>query len=124
MDGTIAGFVRELIRTAPGPPKSVQLELDTEDIHGTFEALLMIMTELLKTWYAPPISIGTISEEHLALMIGYYSSFGFRFDLQVEDTPLVLRINNKMYLQQTRLDTMKFQMANAGKLYTVRFLVL
>jgi hypothetical protein len=124
MDGSIAGFVRELLRTTPGPQKSVQLELDTEDIHGIFEALLMIMTELLKTWYAPPISIGTISEEHLALMIGYYASFGFGFDLHVDDTPLVLRINNKMYLQQTRLDAMKFQMAHAGKLYTVRFLVL
>jgi hypothetical protein len=118
---SLQGFVRELLRTPPGQPGSVQLELDTEDVHGMFEAMLIIMTEMLKTWYQPPISIGTISPTHLVQLIAYYASFGMHFDLQVEDIPPVLRINNKLYLQESRLETMKFQMSHGGKLYTVRF---
>lgn len=120
--GTLQGFVRELLRAPPGQPNSVQLALDAEDVQGKFEAMLIIMTEMLKSWYAPPISIGTISPAHLTQLIGYYASFGIRFDLQVEDTPAVLHINNKMYLQESRLEAMKFQMSHAGKLYTVRFI--
>ena len=122
--GTLQGFVRELLRTPPGAPNSVQLELDAGDTKGMFEALLIIMTEILKAWYPPPISIGSISAEHLVRMISYYASFGMRFDLQEEEIPAVLRINNRMYLQESRLETMKFQMSHAGKLYTVRFLSL
>jgi hypothetical protein len=119
---SLHGFVRELLRTPPGAANSIQLELDTEDVHGMFEALLIIMTEMLKAWYPPPISIGSISAEHLVHLIAYYASFGIRFDLQEENIPAVLRINNRMYLQESRLEAMKFQMSHAGKLYTVRFL--
>ncbi len=122
--GTLQGFVRQLLCTPPGAPNSVQLELDTEDTKGMFEALLIIMTEMLKAWYSPPISIGSISAEHLVRLIAYYASFGIRFDLQEEEIPAVLRINNRMYLQESRLEAMKFQMSHAGKLYTVRFLSL
>lgn len=120
--GTIQGFVRELLRTAPGTPHSVQLEFDTEDVHGMFEALLIIMTEILKSWYPPPISIGSVSRDHLQRIIAYYASFGINFSLFEEEIPAVLRINNKMYLQESRLEAMKFQMSHGRKLYTVRFL--
>jgi hypothetical protein len=119
--GSIQGFVRELLRTPPGPQHSVQLELDAGDTHGMFEAMLLIMTEILKSWYPPPISIGTISPEHLTRLIGYYASFGIKFDLQVDEVPPVLRINNKMYLNESRLEAMKFQMSHGSNLYTVRF---
>jgi hypothetical protein len=122
--GSIQGFVRELLRTPPGASHSIQLELDAGDVHGMFEALLIIMTEILKSWYPPPISIGSISSEHLALLIRYYASFGIQFNLHEEEIPSVLRINNKMYLQESRLETMKFQMSHADKLYTVGFIVL
>jgi hypothetical protein len=122
--GSIQSFVRELLRAPPGAPHSVQLEMDTGDVHGMFEALLLIMTEILKSWYPPPISIGSISSEHLVRLIGYYASFGINFSLLEEDIPPVLRINNKTYLQESRLEVMKFQMSHGSKLYTVRFLPL
>lgn len=122
--GSIQSFVHELLRTPPGAPHSVQLEMDTGDVHGMFEALLIIMTEILKSWYPPPISIGAISSEHLVRLIAYYASFGINFSLFEEDIPPVLRINNKTYLQESRLENMKFQMSHGSKLYTVRFLPL
>lgn len=122
--GTLQGFVRELLRTPPGAPQSIQLELDTADVHGMFEALLIIMTEILKSWYPPPISIGSISADNLVRLISYYASFGIRFDLHEEEIPRVLRINNKMYLQESRLEAMKFQMSHGSKVYTVQFVPL
>jgi hypothetical protein len=121
--GTIQAFVRELLRTPPGPPNSVQLEMDTEDVHGMFEAMLIIMTEILKSWYPPPISIGAISPENLVRLIGYYASFGIKFDLQADEVPPVLRVDNKSYLRESRLEAMKFQMSHGAYLYTVRFVL-
>jgi hypothetical protein len=120
--GSIQSFVHELLRAPPGAPHSVQLEMDTGDVHGMFEALLIIMTEVLKAWYPPPISLGTISGERLLSLIAYFASFGINFNLLEEDIPRVLRINNKTYTQESRLENMKFQMSHGNKLYTVRFI--
>jgi hypothetical protein len=120
--GSIQSFVHELLRAPPGAPHSVQLEMDTGDVHGMFEALLIIMTEVLKAWYPPPISLGAISGDHLVRLIAYYASFGINFNLLEEDIPRVLRINNKTYTQESRLENMKFQMSHGNKLYTVRFI--
>lgn len=123
MSGDLQTFVRELLRAPPGSPNSVQLEFDSCP-QGMFEAFLIIMTEILKSWYPPPISIGSISPEHLTKLVAYYASFGVRFDLTIDDVPAVLRINNKTYLQESRLEAMKFQMSHGDKLYTVRFRIM
>ena len=122
MSSEIQEFVNQLLRGEPGEPHSVQLELDTEgDVHGLFEALLLIMTEMLKHWYAPPITIGRISPSDLHKMIGYFASFGIQITVNSEEIPRVFRLNNSMYLQQSRLEDMKFQMSDGSRLYTVRF---
>jgi hypothetical protein len=118
----IVDFVEELLKKPHGPPNSIQFEVDTDgDVHGLFEVLLLTMTEILKTWYAPPITLSLISEEDLARLIGYFASFGITFDLTVEDIPPVLHINNKEYLRKDRLEEMRFRMSAGDKLYTVRF---
>jgi len=118
----IVDFVEELLKKPPGHPNSIQFEVDTDgDVHGLFEVLLLTMTEILKTWYTPPITLSLISEEDLARLIGYFASFGITFDLQIEDIPPVLHINNKEYLRKERLADMRFRMASADKLYSVRF---
>jgi len=118
----IVDFVEELLKKPPGPPNSIQFEVDTDgDVHGLFEVLLITMTEILKTWYAPPITIALISEEDLARIVGYFASFGIAFDFNVEEEPPVLHINNKEYLRKDRLEDMRFRVAAGGKLYTVRF---
>jgi len=121
----IRTFVNTLLESPPGKPHSVQLDIDTDgDVPALFEVQLMIMTEILTRWYAPPITIHAISEEDLARLIAYFASFGIRFQLTVEPEPRVLAIRNRAYIQQSRLEDMKFQMAHNNQLYTVRFSIL
>lgn len=125
MASEIPLFVNKLLETPPGKPRSVQLEIDTGgDMPAFFEVQLMIMTEVLKRWYAPPISISTVSEEDLSRLIGYFASFGIDFKLTVEPEPRLLAIRNRAYIQQSRLEDMKFQVAHSNNLYTVRFSTL
>jgi len=118
----IIEFVAELLKKPPGPPNSVQFEIDTDgDVQALFEVLLITMTEILKTWYPPPITIALISDEDVARIKAYFASFSLKFHFNVEDLEGELRINNKEYLKKTRLEDMNFRVAAAKKLYTVRF---
>jgi hypothetical protein len=121
MSDTIDAFVDKLLQTSAGAPYSVQLEIDTEDTHGMFEVLLLIMTQILKKWYPPPITIGLVSDEDFLRLTEYFASFGMKITLNVKEVPRVLRLNNRDYLEQSRLEEMKFQMVHLDKLYTVNF---
>lgn len=118
----ITGFVTRLLETEPGAPNSVQLVVDTDgDTQAMFEVQLLIMTEILKKWYQPPIKISSIQECDLGKLIAYFASFGIVFELTVAPIPAVFRLNNREYLQKSRLEDMKFQMTDNDQLYTVRF---
>jgi hypothetical protein len=121
MSDTVDAFVDKLLQTSAGAPYSVQLEIDTEDTHGMFEVLLLIMTQILKKWYPPPITIGLVSDEDFLRLTEYFASFGMKIKLDVREVPRVLRLNNRDYLEQSRLEEMKFQMVHVDKLYTVNF---
>ena len=121
----VTRFVESLLASTPGAPRSVQLEMDTGgDVQGMFEVLLLIMTEILKRWYAPPISVSNIADEDLVRLIGYFASFGIKFNLNIREVPRVLHLNNREYLQKSRLEDMKFQVVNGVQLYTVTFSML
>jgi len=125
MSSEILTFVNKLLETPPGKPHSVQLEIDTAgDVPAFFEVMLMIMTEILKRWYSPPISISIVSQEDLARLVAYFASFSVDFKLTVEPEPRILAIRNRAYIQQSRLEDMKFQVAHKDHLYTVRFSTL
>jgi hypothetical protein len=125
MSSEIVQFVEQLLKTPAGTPYSVQLMVDTDgDVHAFFEALLLIMTEILKKWYKPPITISAVSHEDLGRLIDYFASFGVKFRLDVSPVPRVLRLNNREYLNKSRLDDMKFQMVHSDNLYTVTFSML
>ena len=118
----IVDFVAELLKKPPGPPNSIQFEIDTDgDIQALFEALLITMTEILKTWYPPPITIALISDEDVARIKAYFASFSLQFHFNVEELEEELRINNKEYLQKSKLEDMRFRVVASRKLYTVRF---
>jgi len=118
----IVEFVAELLKKPPGPPNSVQFEIDTDgDVQALFEVLLITMTEILKSWYPPPITIALISDEDVARIKAYFASFSLKFNFNVEELVGELRINNKMYLQQSKLEDMYFRVVGGGKIYTVRF---
>jgi len=115
-------FVEHLLEKPPGIPNSIQFEIDTDgDVAALFEVLLLIMTGILKTWYPPPISIATISQEDLARLTAYFASFGIEFRLAVDTAWTTLAVNNREYLTQSRLEDMRFRVARGGSLYTVRF---
>lgn len=123
----IQAFVNRLVETEPAATKSIRLEIDTNnDTHALFEVLLMIMIELLKKWYSPPITITTIRPEHLIKLQKYFASFGIEFYLVVHDHPSVIRIHNKDYLQKTKLEDMKFKMYDRenDQLFSVHFLCI
>ena len=118
----IVEFVAELLKKPPGPPNSVQFEIDTDgDVQALFEVLLITMTEILKSWYPPPITIALISDEDVARIKAYFASFSLKFHFNVEELAEELRINNKEYLQKSKLEDMRFRVSGGGKLYTVRF---
>ena len=118
----IRNFVDTLLARPPQAPNSLQLEIDTDgDPCSLFEVLLMIMTDILKRWYAPPITISNITPEDGGRLAAYFASFGIAFHFGSEEEPRVLRINNREYLQQSRLEDMKFKVAHGGRVYTVAF---
>ena len=122
MADSIKPFVDKLLATKPGPIQSIELEIDTDgDVHGLFEVLLMIMTEILKAWYPPPITIGMISEEDLVRLIDYFASFGIKFSLEVLPETRARVVSNRDYLKKSRLQDMTFQMSHNVNRYTVRF---
>ena len=122
MSDNIDAFVDSLLRAPAGSPHTVDLELDTDgDVHAVFEVLLLIMTNILKKWYPPPITIGLISDEDFGRLTAYFASFGVKITLDVQEVPRVLRLNNRDYLQESRLENMKFQMVHGDKLYTAHF---
>jgi hypothetical protein len=122
MSADIVRFVNGLLETEPGEANSVQLFVDTEgDECARFEVMLLIMTEILKRWFPPPITISAIDDLNRARLVGYFASFGIGFHLDVRPTPAVLRVNNRDYLNKSRLSDMKFQIVAEGNLYTVTF---
>jgi hypothetical protein len=122
MSSEITNFVNVLTSEPPGAPHSVQLIVDTDgDIHAIYEVLLMIMTEILKKWYSPPISISRVSPSDLERLQAYFASFGFKLTLQVIER-IQIGIDNRDYLQKSRLEDMHFRLAaDDGRTYTVFF---
>jgi hypothetical protein len=121
MSEDITTFTTALLATDPKPPGSIQLEIDTDGLTGLYEVLLTIMTDVLKTWYPPPIQLSSLTTADHAKLAAYFASFGYRFHLEITDVPRVFRPTNRDYITQSRLPDMKFQMTNNGNLYTASF---
>ena len=79
------------------------------------------MTEMLKQWYPPPITIGLISDEDLVRLIDYFASFGIQFHLTVLEESRAKVVSNRDYLKKSQLEQMTFQMSWEQKRYTIRF---
>ncbi len=118
----IESFITQLIADEPKAPYSVDLEMDVNgDPVALFEALLTAFIAILKKWYRPPIDLGAISEADIRKVAAYFASFGIRLDINITETPRVLRINNKEYETKSHLEDMTFKMTSDTKLYELRF---
>jgi hypothetical protein len=115
-------FARTIFSSDPKSPNTVHLECDTDgDAPALFEVLLLIFTEGLKTMYAPPIHISQVTDASIVKLMQYFASFGIELTIEKIEVPPVLHIKNDAYTKQTAIERMKFQVAEAGFLYTVRF---
>ena len=117
-------FFEKILSAEPKKPKSIDLELDAEDEQGMYEFFLMFMTHALASWYGRPVDLQKVTEAKLQRLAEYYASFGIRFMCISEPEPEVYMLNNKRYLDLTRLEDMCFQAVSGGKLWTVRFRML
>lgn len=120
--GSPKDFAMRLFSEKPQTPNSVSTFFATEDDDcAMFEILLIIFTEGLKLWYAPPITISSVEPDDFIKLQAYFQSFGYNVFLNVSEYNQYTKINNKSYNNQTELDKMKFQMSEDDKLYTVSF---
>jgi hypothetical protein len=121
MDDNSVEFFNFILRTEPKAPRSIQLEIDVDDAQGMFEFFLMFMTHALAEWYGKPVNLANITEKKLIALSEYYASFGIRFKCVSEPEPDIYMLDNKKYLDETRLENMRFQAVSGGKLWTISF---
>jgi hypothetical protein len=120
-DDNSTDFFEKILRAEPKPPKSIQLELDAGDEQGMYEFFLMFMTHSLASWYGRPVDLKKVTEAKLKTLAEYYASFGIQFVCISEPEPEVYMLDNKKYLEETKLEAMCFQAVSGGKLWTIRF---
>ena len=120
--GSPKDFAMRLFSNEPCAPNSVSTFFATEDDDcAMFEILLIIFTEGLKLWYAPPITISSVKPEDFLKLQAYFQSFGYNVFLNISQYTPYTKINNKSYNNETELEKMKFQMSEGDSLYTVSF---
>lgn len=120
--GSPKDFAMRLFSEEPQAPNSVSTFFATdEDDCAMFEILLIVFTEGLKLWYAPPITISNVKPDDFLKLQAYFKSFGYNVFLNISQYTSYTKINNKSYNNQTELDKMKFQMSEEDRLYTITF---
>lgn len=118
---SVDDFCNELFSKDPERAGSVDLSVDVNEPSEYFEFLLLVMTNGLKRWLGDRINIADVMKTHIEKLQQYFISFGMNIHLDTEEKPHIYSIDNKMYLNKTRLDDMKFTIESATHLYTVWF---
>jgi hypothetical protein len=118
---SVEDFADQLFSKEPGSPGSVNLDIDVEKPSEFFEVLLLIVTHGMKKWYGPRIDITRISKVHLELLQEYFLSFGIAFKIDTQPEPNLYMIDNKAYLEKSKLDDMTFTVASSGSLWILHF---
>lgn len=122
MSMDVQSFLQRLITTSPKSAHSVELEVDVGgDPVALFEVFLTLFIGILKKNYTPPIDLSRIAEGHIVECAEYFASFGIQLNITIEQTPLVVHINNKEYESKSRLQDMEFRMTGGDKLYRLQF---
>ena len=79
-NGSIDDFIENLVSAPPQSPKSLHLEIETDDFENTFQILVEIFTKSMKYLYGDSIGrvdLDKMSQTVLETMSQYYQSFGF-----------------------------------------------
>lgn len=120
-DQSLNRFCDQLYSAAPGTPGSVNLEIGCDFPSEMFEALLLICVNGLRRWYSVPIDPSRLSVERLQDLVAYFASFNVVLSITAKDEPIIYRIDNKSYLEETEFKNMRFQIAASGKVWTIQF---
>jgi hypothetical protein len=118
---SVDDFCNELFSKDPERPGSVDLSVDVNEPSEYFEFLLLVMTNGLKRWLGDRINIADVMKTHIEKLKEYFVSFGMNIYLDIEEKPHIYSIDNKSYLNKTKLEDMKFTIESATHLYTVWF---
>ena len=79
-DVSIDDFIENLISSPPQSPKSLHLEIKTEDYENMFQVLVEVFTKSMKYLYGDPrgrVDLDKMSQTVLDTMSEYYQSFGY-----------------------------------------------
>jgi len=118
---SVDDFCNELFSKSPERPGTVDLSVDVNEPSEYFEFLLLVMTNGLKRWLGDRINIVDVMKTHIEKLHEYFISFGMNIHLDTELKPHIYSIDNKSYLNKTKLEDMKFTIESATHLYTVWF---
>ena len=79
-NGSIDDFIENLVSSPPHPPKSLHLEIETDDFENIFQILVEIFTKSMKILYGVPrgrVDLDKMNQSDLDKMSQYYHSFGY-----------------------------------------------
>ena len=121
---SVKQFTDELFSVEPRNPGSVNLDFDVESPSELFEVLLLITTNGLKLWHGDDdskVDISYISEETIVKLQKHFMSFNIAFNIDIKDEPGVYMIDNKSFMDCSKLEDMTFTIASNKKLYIIHF---
>jgi hypothetical protein len=79
-NGSIDDFIENLVSSPPHPPKSLHLEIETDDFENLFQILVEIFTKSMKILYGDSrgrVDLDKMNQIDLDKMSQYYQSFGY-----------------------------------------------
>jgi len=79
-DGSIDDFIENLVSSPPQSPKSLNLQINTEDFENMFQVLVEIFTKSMKFLYGDSrgrVDLDKMNQTDLDTMSKYFNSFGY-----------------------------------------------
>jgi hypothetical protein len=89
-EGSIKNFVNKLLNSEPQNPKSIHLEIDSDEqnVESGFKCLIEIFTLMMKYLYgnnSGQVNLSNLTEEEIIVVINYYKSFGYQLYVQINE---------------------------------------
>ena len=79
-NGSIDDFIENLVSSPPQSPKSLHLEIKTEDYENIFQVLVEVFTKSMKFLYGDPrgrVDLDKMNQNVIDTMSSYFQSFGY-----------------------------------------------
>ena len=131
-EGTIVHFIYQLLENKPQPPKSIGLDIDTEDrnIQSKFKCLIDIFTLMMKFLHGDEngqVTLSKLTNIDIEIVVDYFKSFGYMLYMQVNENGNKIYANFKEEDVQLKGDNEEelinqcFNLNSEGKSYRIFF---